>query len=41
MGVDFKAFDHTFTSLESILYLLGAAVLFYVIGILITKKKSR
>ncbi len=41
MGVEFKAFDHTFTSLESILYLLGAAVLFYVIGILITKKKSR
>lgn len=40
MGVEFNAFDHTFTSLESILYLLGAAAIFYVIGILITRKKK-
>ena len=41
MGVEFNAFDHSFTTLESILYLLGAAVIFYIIGILITKKKSK
>ena len=41
MGVEFKAFDHTFTTLESILYLIAAAVVFYVIGILVTRKKSK
>ncbi len=41
MGVEFRAFDHTFTTLESVIYILAAAVIFYVIGILITKKKSK
>ena len=41
MGVEFRAFDHTFTSLESIGYLLLAAVVFYTIGIIITAKKKK
>ncbi len=41
MGVEFSAFGHTFTTAESIMYLLAAAVIFYVIGILITRKKSK
>lgn len=41
MGVEFSAFDHTFTTLESIIYLFAAAVIFYVIGIIITRKKSK
>ena len=41
MGVEFNAFDHTFTTLESIIYLLVSAAIFYIIGILITKKKSK
>ena len=41
MGVEFSAFGHTFTTAESIIYLLAAAVIFYVIGILITRKKSK
>ena len=41
MGVEFRAFDHTFTTLESIIYMLIAAVIFYAIGIAITRKKSK
>ena len=41
MGVEFNAFDHTFTTIESVLCLLAAAVIFYVIGILITRKKRK
>ena len=41
MGVEFSAFDHTFTTLESIIYLFAVAVIFYVIGIIITRKKSK
>ena len=40
MGVEFRVADHTFTNLESILFLLGAAVLFYIVAILVTKKKA-
>lgn len=41
MGVEFKIFDHTLTTTESVLYMLAAALLFYVIGILITRRKNR
>ena len=41
MGVEFKVFDHTFTTLESICYMLLAAIIFYMIGILVTKKKNK
>ena len=41
MGVEFNAFDHTFTTTESILYMLAAAAVFYIIGILVTRRKSR
>ncbi len=41
MGVEFKVFDHTFTTPESICYMLLAAIIFYMIGILVTKKKNK
>ncbi len=41
MGVEFNAFDHTFTTLESILYILAAAMIFYAIGIAVTRKKNK
>lgn len=41
MGVEFKLFDHTVTTMESIGYMLFAAIIFYVIGILITKNKNK
>ena len=41
MGVEFKAFGHTFTTLESIGYILLSAIIFYAIGIVITRKKSK
>lgn len=40
MGVEFTAFGHTITTVESVLYLLLASVIFYALGILITKKKA-
>ncbi len=41
MGIEFSAFGHTFTTLESIGYLLLSSVIFYGIGILITAKKKK
>ena len=41
MGVEYNAFDHTFTTVESIIYMIAAAAVFYVIGILITRKKNK
>ncbi len=41
MGVSFKAFGHTFTTLESIGYMLLSAAIFYTLGIFITRKKSK
>lgn len=41
MGVEFSAFGHTFTTLESIGYLLLSSIIFYTIAILITAKKKK
>ena len=41
MGVEFNAFGHTFTSVESIAYLLITTLLFCVISLLIVKKKAK
>ncbi len=40
MGIEFKAFDHTFTTLESIGYMLLATLIFYALGIFITSRKK-
>ena len=40
MGVEFKVSDHIFTSAESILYMIAAAIVFYTLGILITSRKK-
>ena len=41
MGVDFNISNHDVTTLESILYLVAAALVFYTIGIIITGRKNR
>lgn len=41
MGVEYEIFGHTVTTLESILYMIALALLFYAVGILISKKKAR
>ncbi len=41
MGVEFEVFGHTVTTLESILYMIVLGFLFYALGILISKRKSK
>ncbi|MGN0536953.1 MAG: ABC transporter permease [Acutalibacteraceae bacterium] len=39
MGIEYKVGDFTFSSLDSLFYLLVTAIVFYILGILITARK--
>ena len=40
MGIEYKINDHTFTTLESFVYMILAAIIFYIIAIIITGRKN-